>query len=149
MNFDCGEQSLNNYIQNYARSNSKEDISQTHVLFDDKERKIVSYFSTCNYSVQKESLASKFGVPVKQIPATLIGRLAVDSSYKGNGYGAITLVEALGQIRTISKVTGIKIVVVDALNASAVSFYKQFGFIEFDDDPMRLFISMSIIDTLI
>lgn len=57
--------------------------------------------------------------------------------------------EALSQIRTISKVTGIKIVVMDALNASAVSFYKGFGFIEFDDDPMRLFISMSIIDSLI
>ena len=56
------------------------------------------------------------------------------------GYGASTLVEALKQIKTISRVTGIKIVIVDALNISAASFYKNFGFIEFDDDPMRLFI---------
>ncbi|OFZ13003.1 MAG: hypothetical protein A2X86_09260 [Bdellovibrionales bacterium GWA2_49_15] len=93
-------------------------------------------------------MASKFGIPVKQVPATLIGRLAVDKTYKGQGYGAITLVQALKQIRTMSKISAIKIVVVDALNASAVSFYKNFGFIEFDDDPMRLFINTVMIDDL-
>lgn len=89
MNFDCGEQSLNNYIQNYARNNSKEDISQTHILFDDENKKIISYFSTCNYSVQKESLASKFGVPVKQIPATLIGRLPLIQVIKAKDMGQL------------------------------------------------------------
>lgn len=148
-NFDCEEKSLNDYIQNYARSNSRDDISQTHVLLDDENKKIISYYSTCNYSVAKESLATKFGVPVKQVPATLIGRLAVDKIYKGKGYGASTLVEALKQIKTISRVTGIKIVIVDALNISATSFYKSFGFIEFDDDPMRLFITVATIDSLV
>lgn len=93
-------------------------------------------------------MPSKFGIPVKQVPATLIGRLAVDRSYKGKGYGAITLAQALKQIRTISKISAIKIVVVDALNASAVSFYKNFGFLEFDDDPMRLFTTVAAIDLL-
>jgi len=73
----------------------------------------------------------------------LIGRLAVDKNYKGRGYGGITLAEALKQIRSISKITGIKIVLVDALNDSAVSFYKAYGFEELDDDKMRLFISIN------
>ena len=131
-----------------ARKSCDEDISQTHVLFDFKNKKIISYYSTCNYSVHKESVMSKFGVPVKQIPATLIGRLAVDKTYKGKGYGVFSLVEALKQIRVISKVTGIKIVIVDALNDSAVSFYKHLGFIEFDDNQMLLFISMATIYNL-
>ncbi|HAZ12966.1 MAG TPA: hypothetical protein DCY86_09290 [Bdellovibrionales bacterium] len=146
--FDCQEPSLNDYLHKHARKQSEGDISQTHVLFDHDKKKIISYYSTCNYSVQKESVASKFGIPVKQVPATLIGRLAVDKTYKGQGYGAITLVQALKQIRTMSKISAIKIVVVDALNASAVSFYKNFGFIEFDDDPMRLFINTVMIDDL-
>jgi hypothetical protein len=45
--------------------------------------------------------------------------------------------------RSISKITGIKIVLVDALNDSAMSFYKAYGFEELDDDKMRLFISIN------
>lgn len=93
-------------------------------------------------------MKSRFGFPTPQIPATLIGRLAVDKNYKGKGYGGITLAEALKQIRTVSKITGIKIVLVDALNHSAVSFYKAYGFNELDDDKMKLFVTTAEIDCL-
>ncbi len=53
------------------------------------------------------------------------------------------MAEALKQIRAISKITGIKVVLVDALNESAVDFYKAYGFEELDDEKMRLFISVS------
>lgn len=76
----------------------------------------------------------------------MIGRLAVDKNYMGKGYGGITLAEALKQIRAISKITGIKIVLVDALNESAVSFYKAYGFDELDDDKMKLFMKVSGVD---
>jgi len=73
----------------------------------------------------------------------LIGRLAVDKNFKGRGHGALTLAEALKRIKAISNDFGIKIVIVEALNDSAVRFYKNFGFAEFDDHPMRLFIAIS------
>jgi hypothetical protein len=56
-------------------------------------------------------------------------------------------VEALKQIQAISKITGIKVVLVDALNESAVSFYKDYGFNELDDDKMKLFISIADIES--
>lgn len=147
-NFDCEEQSLNDYLQRYARKQSESDISQTHILLDRENQKIISYYSTCNYAVQKESVASNFRFPVKQVSATLIARLAVNKPYQGQGYGSHTLVEALKQIRSISKITGIKIIIVDALNESAISFYKNFGFIQFEDNRMRLFILVSTIKKL-
>ncbi len=55
--------------------------------------------------------------------------------------------EALKQIQAISKITGIKVVLVDALNESAVSFYKDYGFNELDDDKMKLFISIADIES--
>lgn len=88
------------------------------------------------------------GFPVKEIPGMLIGRLAVDVTFKKKGYGELTLIEALKKIRSISKDFGIRIVIVDALNSSAVSFYKEYGFIEFDDNPMKLFLSIDLIDAL-
>jgi predicted GNAT family N-acyltransferase len=118
------------------------------VLFDHDNQRIISYYSTGNYSIQKSSLKSRFGFPTPQIPATLIGRLAVDKNYKGKGYGGITLAEALKQIQTISKITGIKIVLVDAFNESAVSFYKAYGFEELDDDKMKLFAKVRDLDAI-
>lgn len=146
--FDCGEPTLNDYLKRYARQQSRNDISQTHLLFDFEHKRIISYYSTCNYSIQREVLSTHSRFPTPVIPATLIGRLAVDSDYKGQGYGAYTLVEALKQIKTISAITGINIVIVDALNESAKEFYKNFGFIEFDDDKMRLFITIASISEL-
>lgn len=58
------------------------------------------------------------------------------------------MTEALKKIRSIRQDLGIKLVVVDALNASAASFYKGYGFIEFDDNPMRLFLAIDSIDAL-
>lgn len=78
----------------------------------------------------------------------LIGRLAVDSSFKKKGYGGHTLSEALKKIRSIAKDFGIKIVIVDALNESASDFYKGFGFIPFDDNQMKLFLTVAAIDSL-
>jgi hypothetical protein len=57
------------------------------------------------------------------------------------------LAEALKQIQVISKITGIKVVLVDALNESAASFYKTYGFNELDDDNMKLFISIADIES--
>jgi predicted GNAT family N-acyltransferase len=115
------------------------------VLFDSQNKKITSYYSVAAQSVKKESLASKFGFPVKEIPGMLIGRLAVDKNEKGKGYGALTLAESLKKIKIVSKDFGIKIVTVDALNDSAKKFYQNYGFIEFDDNPMKLFINVDTI----
>lgn len=71
----------------------------------------------------------------------MIGRLAVDNNYKSKGYGGVTLAEALKQIRAISKITGIKIVLVDALNESAVNFD------ELADDKMKLFMTVADIES--
>lgn len=71
----------------------------------------------------------------------------MDKNYKGKGYGGITLAEALMQILAISKITGIKVVLVDALNESAVSFYKAYGFNKLDDDKMKLFIPLADIES--
>jgi hypothetical protein len=38
--------------------------------------------------------------------------------------------------------------VVDAIGQGAASFYRDYGFIEFPDDPMKLYISMVEIEKL-
>jgi len=142
-NFDCEEPSLNDYLQKYARKHGQNDVSQTHVLFDYQLKRIVSYYSMSSQSVKKESLAKMNNFPVKEIPSVLIGRLAVDKNAKGQGNGGKTLVEALKKIKALSREIGIQMIIVDALHESAKNFYKAYDFLEFDDQPMRLYKKVS------
>jgi GNAT superfamily N-acetyltransferase len=93
-------------------------------------------------------LSTKFGFPVKKVPAILIGRLAVDKKFKGQGYGAKTLAEALQKAKSVSREIGIKLIIVDALNEGAKNFYKKFGFDEFDNEPMKLFLEMATVEKI-
>lgn len=94
-------------------------------------------------SVKKESLAKMFNFPVKEIPCVLIGRLAVDKTAKGQGNGGTTLVEAQKKIKALSREVGIQMIIVDALHETAKNFYKAYDFLEFDDQPMRLYKKVS------
>jgi GNAT superfamily N-acetyltransferase len=62
------------------------------------------------------------------IPVALLGRLAIDKKYQGQGLGDFLLIDALKRSLELSKQIGIMAVVVDAINESAYHFYQQYGF---------------------
>jgi GNAT superfamily N-acetyltransferase len=75
------------------------------------------------------------------IPATLLGRLAVDQRYRGQGYGRFLLADAL--YRSVSSEIASFAVVVDAKDEDARRFYERESFLQFPDHPMRLFRPMA------
>ncbi|MGB5465089.1 MAG: GNAT family N-acetyltransferase [Sedimenticolaceae bacterium] len=75
----------------------------------------------------------------------LLGRLAVDKSYQGQGLGAVLIADALQRIALASQVMAVYAVVVDALNESAAEFYRQFGFIPLPSQPLKLFLPMDTV----
>jgi ribosomal protein S18 acetylase RimI-like enzyme len=82
------------------------------------------------------------------VPAILIGRLAVDRRYRGQGLGRLLLVDALLRSLAISRQVGAMAVVVDAKDDAARSFYEQYGFTRFVDHDNRLFLPMATIAQL-
>jgi GNAT superfamily N-acetyltransferase len=72
----------------------------------------------------------------------LLGRLAVDKHYQGQGLGSILLADAVKRVEQASSVLAVYAIVVDALNLNAARFYQQFGFIPFPDKPMKLFLPL-------
>jgi len=62
-------------------------------------------------------------------PTTLLGRLAIDNSLKGQGYGAILLLDALNRSLKTSESVGTLAVVVDPIDEKAQNFYSKYGFI--------------------
>lgn len=81
------------------------------------------------------------------IGATLIGRLARDLVYKGQGVGELLLVDALQKSLYMSRDIASAAVVVDAKDEKAHQFYVDFGFIPFPDSKKkRLFLPMATIE---
>jgi ribosomal protein S18 acetylase RimI-like enzyme len=86
--------------------------------------------------------------PGYHVPATLLGRLAIDSRFQGRGYGELLIVDALRRaLQTTTEVASYA-VVVDALNQRARSFYERYEFCAFPDRKLRLFLPMKTIADL-
>ena len=75
------------------------------------------------------------------VPAALIGRLAVDQQFRGQGLGGALIVDALA--RAIRAEPAIFALVVDAKDDTALRFYQHLGFRRFVSHPMRLYIPVA------
>jgi predicted N-acetyltransferase YhbS len=76
------------------------------------------------------------------IPAVLLARLAVDAGFQGQKIGSLLLLHALSEIAEASRHIGLEVVVVDAIDRDAVTFYAQRGFTQFQDHELRLFMPL-------
>lgn len=103
--FDCGNEDLNDFIKNDALLHQNELIAVTYVYKLISSNKVVAFFSVHNDSVKTEYFDSKrkfnkfraiFPVQksYKSYPAVKLGRLGVDKSISGNGFGT-TIINAV------------------------------------------------------
>ena len=80
------------------------------------------------------------------IPATLLGRLAVDRRHRGKGHGRFLLADAL--FRALRSEIASFAVVVEAKDEAAHRFYERESFIPLPDRPTKLFRPMADIARL-
>ena len=76
------------------------------------------------------------------VPATLLGRLAVDQDFQHQGVGETLVATALERALAVSYVVASRAVVVDPIDANARSFYEKYGFEPLNGETGRLFMSM-------
>jgi predicted GNAT family N-acyltransferase len=147
--FQCGVDSLDDYIKTRASQELKKKVSTPFVLTDSPERQVMGYYCLSSYSIafaDIEVSASKKLPRYPLLPAIMLGRLAVDSGQQGKGYGDLLIADALKRSLNLSKQLASYAVVVDAISQDAVRFYRQYGFVEFPDEPMKLYIAMDEIE---
>lgn len=146
-NFDCGVDSLNEYLVRYARQNDKKNISRTFVAVDD-EKLIHGYYSISSASIRFEDLPERLSkqLPRYPVPAARLSRLAVDLQTRGTGLGERLLMNALKRIRLTANEIGIKCVIVDAIDEKAKAFYGSYGFIELPGQEQKLLLPVETIN---
>jgi len=72
------------------------------------------------------------------LPATLLGRLARDSAFRGRGIGDRLMADALARALAGSAEIGSVAMVTDPKDERAAAFYQEFGFIRLNDKRMVL-----------
>ncbi len=72
----------------------------------------------------------------------VIGRLAVDVSFRGRGIGPGLLKDAILRIVQASEIAGIRAILVHAISEAAKQFYQKWGFVPSPVDPMTLTITV-------
>jgi predicted GNAT family N-acyltransferase len=92
-------------------------------------------------------LQKKLPKSYTSIPATLLGRLAIDHRFQGKGTGKLLLIDALKRSYKISKTIGSFTVIVDPLDEEAENFYKKYGFIKLPDSG-KMFLAIQTIKIL-
>jgi GNAT superfamily N-acetyltransferase len=145
IDFDSGNEELDEYLKKYALWNQKLNISQSFVLHHNHSSTIIGYYSLSTADVKRDELPEIYSkkLPHYPIPCILIGKLAVDKSYKGLGFGKYLLVDSLDRIKKLSHNVGCYAVIVDAIDENAVNFYQRYGFIEFIHKKNSLFLPVT------
>ena len=147
--FSCGRETLDRYLKKQAGQDARRRVAAPFILTQKSDSKtIVGYYTLSACGVELDDLPADIagklpGYPV--VPVTLLGRLAVDHRYSGQGAGEFLLVDALQRAFTQSSQIAAAAVVVDALDEVAAAFYRHFGFIPLPNQPRRLFLPMKTI----
>lgn len=142
--FDCGEASLNLFLQKHALNNDRAGLGRTFVAAEPGRTQVAGYFTLSAGSVRFDTIPDHTAKkpPKYPIPTVHIGRLAADGRCQGKGLGEALLVEAIRMAATASTSVGVYAIDVFALHDRAKSFYLKYGFIEMLDAPLHLFLSI-------
>lgn len=149
--FCCENELLDNYIHKQANQDVKRKLSACFVLVANNSNLVKGYYTLSNNSIPSilipEEIKKQLPNSYTSIPTTLLGRLAIDKNFQGNGIGKFLLVDALKRCYEISKSIGSFAVVVDPLNNGAEFFYAKYGFIKLPDSG-KMFLPMKTIQQL-
>lgn len=149
--FTCGKIILDNYLKTQVSQDIKRKLSACFVLLSDNQV-VIGYYTLSNASIQRQILPTeiikKLPPSYANLPATLLGRLAVDKNYFGKKLGELLLIDALKRsyLVSIESIASMAIIV-DPIDDDAANFYKKYGFIELTDSK-KMFLPMQTIASL-
>lgn len=145
--FDSGEPELDIWLRRRALSNERERASRTFVVCLGEV--VVGYYCLAAGSVAHADVPGGIRRNMPQsIPVIVLGRLAVDGSWKGKGVGAGLLKDATLRAIRISQELGARALLVHAISEAAREFYLRFGFVESPMNRMTLMLNLSRLPAL-
>jgi len=134
--FDCGKDSLNKWFHNHAWKNQASNVSRTNVICDTETGTIMGYVSLANTEIRRSLLTKKFQRNMPDpVPAVLLGQLAVDRNYQGQGVARHLLLFAFKTTLNIASQAGCYGLLTHPVDEEIRGFYARWGFENNPFDP--------------
>jgi GNAT superfamily N-acetyltransferase len=145
--FDCGDASLNIYLQKFARQNHESGGAKCFVACPtDAPRRILGFYTLSPASLdfaRTPALARK-GLARYDVPVFRLGRLAVDRAMQGRGLGGALLLRAADRSLRVAQDVGGVALLIDAKTDRAARWYQSYGALALDDAPLSLVLPLAV-----
>lgn len=139
--FDCGLDSVNEFLKNEALQNSNDLLSRTYVVTQNKDKHVIAYITVCSHVLNRDEEGYVINRKFRgKIPTILIAQLGVDKDYKRRNIGKSLVQRCFSEIVEVSKYIHFYTVIVDAANDKLIPYYESQGFNMLNPDRRRLYI---------
>lgn len=137
--FSCGKLTLDHWLKTRALSNQEKGF--TAVLVVHEAGRVVGYYGLAPTAVVPAVLprSVRTGQPPDPVPCLLLGQLATDIAWAGQGIGTGLVKHALQRCIQASNLIGGRALMVNAVDEQAAQFWQRRGFLPSRDDPLVLF----------
>ena len=142
--FACGESVLDDWLKRRALGNQSSGASRTFVVVDDAQH-VMGYYALAAGAVahQEAPRSIRHNMP-DPVPVLILARLAVDVRAQGLKLGSALLQDALQRCMMVAQHTGVRALLVHALNDKARRFYESYGFVASPVHVMTLMMRMPV-----
>lgn len=141
--FRSGVDRLDGYFQNQVTQDVRRRVTACFVAVDGAGC-VASFYTLASGSVLLSELPAPIAKKLPRyptVPVVRMGRLAVDTKYKGQGLGGAMLADALS--RAARAEIGAFALMVDAKDDAAASFYRHHGLMTLPNNALTLFLPLS------
>lgn len=148
--FSCGVAALDRYLQRQAGQDVAKHVAAAFVITPDGKT-IAGFYTLSAHVLNLGDLPDNVAKKLPRypnVPATLLGRLAVSTDFRGQGIGELLLLDAFKRVLANIQEVGSAVLVVDAKDERARQFYLRHDFIPLPSQPNRLLYTVKTIEKL-
>jgi GNAT superfamily N-acetyltransferase len=140
--FNSGVPTLDEWLRRRARANQVSGASRSFVVCADDI--VVGYYALASGAINAAATPSRFRRNMPEpIPVAVLGRLAVDQTWHGQGIGRALFRDSALRVMQAAEAIGIRGMLVHAISEEAKAFYVALGFSESPLEPMTLMVTLT------
>ena len=127
--FNSGEAVLDDWLRRRALANMAIAAGRTYVVCPSGSVRVIGFYAiSMGQILNQEAIGAMRRTMPRQIPAVILGRLAIDRDWQGQGLGAALLRDAVERSMRAAGEVATRLLVVHAISPAAETFYRHFGF---------------------
>ncbi len=146
--FDCGQEDLNRFLQQFARKAHEHGASKTYVAVDDADGKtILGYYtlSPAQVDFYRVPEVARLNLGRHDVGGFRLARLAVCKSFQSQALGGQLLVAAARRCMRASQEVGGTALMIDAKDERVARWYASYGAVRLNDAPLSLLLPYGLL----